>query len=125
MRNFKKNCPPNVFLKGYVPNTELHRLYHSHDIFILPSLKEPWGLVVEEALYYGLPVIVSQRVGCAQDWIEEYQVGCVFDPVDNHAMEEAILWAASHYHVLCDQIKHIDFAKRDHRQVQQYLEALA
>jgi glycosyltransferase involved in cell wall biosynthesis len=121
----QQRCPSNVFLKGYVPNTELHQIYHAHDIFILPSLKEPWGLVVEEALYYGLPVIVSQRVGCAQDWIEEYQVGSVFDPVDNHAIEEAILWSASHYHVLCDQIKQIDFSKRDHRQVQQYLEALA
>lgn len=120
----KNNCPVNVRLLGHVENQQLNTYYREHDIFVLPSLKEPWGLVVEEALYHGLPVVASVRVGCAQDWIEQYKVGALFDPIDNHAIEEALLWAASHYSILCNQIKHINFVRRDKVQVKQYLEAL-
>ena len=42
-------------------------MYAEYDILILPSLSEPWGLVVEEALYYGMPVIISDRVGCRSE----------------------------------------------------------
>lgn len=121
----QNDCPDNIRLVGYVENHQLNIYYQEHDIFVLPSLKEPWGLVVEEALYHGLPVVASSRVGCAQDWIEQYKVGTLFDPVDNHSIEEALLWAASHYSILCDQIKHIDFSKRDQVQVKQYIEALS
>lgn len=120
----QSQCPPNVHLLGHVPNAKLGACYSEHDILILPSLKEPWGLVVEEALYYGLPVIASQRVGCALDWIEHYQVGKVFDPLNNHAIEEAILWSASHYPLLVDQLKRVNFSLRDCAQVRKYLEAL-
>lgn len=120
-----KACPDNVHLVGYIENHQLSYCYQEHDIFILPSLKEPWGLVVEEALYYGLPVIASQRVGCALDWIEQYKVGTLFDPVDNDSIEKAILGAVSQYNILCDQIKKIDFSKRDYIQINQYIKALS
>ncbi len=121
----KTDCPSNVILAGYVENQALGKYYLEHDIFILPSLKEPWGLVVEEALYYGLPVIASHRVGCASDWIEDFQVGTTFDPLNNHSIEEAILWAESHYEVCLNNIRKIDFSARDKTQVNRYLEALS
>lgn len=121
----EKNCSENIRLAGYIENRQLSDCYQSHDIFILPSLKEPWGLVVEEALYYGLPIVASKHVGCALDWVEYYQVGALFDPLDNHAIEEAILWVVSHYTVLCNQIQKIDFSQRDEKQVKQYVEALS
>jgi glycosyltransferase involved in cell wall biosynthesis len=41
------------------------------DIFVLPSkLHETWGLVVNEAMNFGLPVIVSDKVGCGEDLVE-------------------------------------------------------
>lgn len=120
----QKACPDNVYLLGHIPNSELAACYQEHDIFILPSLKEPWGIVVEEALYYGLPVIASNKVGCAMDWIEQYKVGMLFDPINNHSIEEAIEWAAQHYDSLRNQIKQINFATRDSSQVKQYIEAL-
>lgn len=125
METLQKACPENVRLAGYIENNQLGDCYSAHDIFILPSLKEPWGLVIEEALYYGLPIVASKNVGCAIDWVEHYQVGALFDPLNNHAIEEAILWVASHYGVLCDQIQQIDFSQRDERQVKQYIEALS
>ena len=45
---------------------------------ILPSKFEPWGLVIEEAIYNGIPVISSNKVGCSQDLISNLKVGFVF-----------------------------------------------
>ncbi len=79
----------NMDVLGHVPKEHLHTLYQSHDVFILPSLQEPWGLVVEEALFHGLPVLVSDRVG-AKELVETYQVGRVFSPDRLTSMLEAI-----------------------------------
>ncbi|MBD2704537.1 glycosyltransferase family 4 protein [Spirosoma sp. BT702] len=50
------------------------------DILVLPSLSEPWGLVVNEAMVCGLPVIVSDRCGCVPDLVRDGQTGFIFDP---------------------------------------------
>ncbi len=50
------------------------------DVLVLPSLSEPWGLVVNEAMVCGMPVIVSDRCGCAVDLVQNGQNGYVFDP---------------------------------------------
>jgi glycosyltransferase involved in cell wall biosynthesis len=50
--------------------------------FILPSVIEPWGLVVNEAMAAGLPVLVSERCGCAQDLVQRGRNGFTFDPCD-------------------------------------------
>ena len=47
---------------------------------ILPSLSETWGLVVNEALACGTPALVSNRVGCSPDLIQEDVSGWVVDP---------------------------------------------
>jgi glycosyltransferase involved in cell wall biosynthesis len=50
------------------------------DVFILPSYSEPWGLVVNEAMSCGMPVIVSNKCGSAYDAVKEDQNGYIFDP---------------------------------------------
>ena len=50
------------------------------DVFILPSYSEPWGLVVNEAMACGMPVIVSNKCGSAFDVVKENQNGYTFDP---------------------------------------------
>jgi glycosyltransferase involved in cell wall biosynthesis len=47
---------------------EMHRLYKSHDLLVLPSLREQFGMAIVEAMEHGLPVIVSDTVGA---------IGCV------------------------------------------------
>jgi len=50
------------------------------DVLVLPSLSEPWGLVVNEGLICGLPVLVSDRCGCLPEIVIEGQTGFSFDP---------------------------------------------
>lgn len=68
----------NVKIIGYVENKQLEDYYASNDIFLLPSDSEVWGLVIEEALHFSLPVIVSDKVGCANDLVIKYSSGEVF-----------------------------------------------
>ena len=64
----KINNINNVIFLGFQNQTELPRVYAAADLFVLPSgLGETWGLVVNEAMYYGLPIIVSDLVGCGSD----------------------------------------------------------
>ncbi|MGH9175176.1 MAG: glycosyltransferase, partial [Vicinamibacterales bacterium] len=57
---------------GFQNQRQLSRFYHAADLLVLPSrASETWGLVVNEALHHGVPCVVSDRVGCATDLIEE------------------------------------------------------
>src|SRR5579872_6068251 len=113
---------PNVCFAGYVPNEALVQWYQEHDVLILPSLKEPWGLVVEEALNYGLPVLVSNRVGCAKDIVEHWQTGLVFDPLVPLSLQEAIHFMESHFDNFVQKVQCLDFHSRDKWQIQQYVQ---
>ena len=63
--------------------TELGEAYAIADCLVLPSdFAETWGLVVNEALATGLPVVVSDAVGCAPDLLREGESGYVY-PLGN------------------------------------------
>lgn len=71
-----------VQFTGFVPREELHKYYVSADLLVLPSLREVWGLVVNEALACGTPAIVSIKCGCTADVIRDGFNGERFDPQD-------------------------------------------
>ena len=59
-----------VVFAGFLNQQDLSRAYISADLFVLPSLMhETWGLVVNEAMHFSLPIIVSDHVGCAPDLV--------------------------------------------------------
>jgi 1,2-diacylglycerol 3-alpha-glucosyltransferase len=68
-----------VVFAGHKNTSELPALYAFAGCFVLPSLSEPWGLVVNEAMASGLPVIVSSRCGCADDLVEDGSNGFLVD----------------------------------------------
>ena len=67
-----------IFYYGSTNNKEIISKIRNYDLLILPSKFEPWGLVVEEAIFSGVPVLVSSKVGCSKDLVEYYEVGKVF-----------------------------------------------
>jgi glycosyltransferase involved in cell wall biosynthesis len=69
---------PNVVFAGFLNQTELPDAYAAADMFVLPSkLHETWGLVVNEAMNFGLPVVVSDKVGCATDLVRPGRNGFI------------------------------------------------
>lgn len=74
------NIAAQVRFTGLKTTAELIPYYAFATCFVLPSVREPWGLVVNEAMAAGLPVIVSSRCGCAEDLVSHRENGYVFDP---------------------------------------------
>jgi glycosyltransferase involved in cell wall biosynthesis len=71
------NPDRGVVYLGRLSGDDVLRAYLAADLVVLPSLFEPWGLVVNEAMACGLPVIASNRVGCADDLIRHGETGLV------------------------------------------------
>ncbi len=75
---------------GFQPPEKLIELYTAADLFVLPSSDETWGVVVLEALACGLPVVVSDMVGCHPDVVVSKEIGDVVPACDVQALASAI-----------------------------------
>lgn len=64
--SYERQLVPATFA-GFVNQSEIAKAYAVADVLVLPSRSETWGLVVNEAMSSGLPVVVSDQVGCAED----------------------------------------------------------
>ena len=87
------NLHAHVHLPGFRPYGELPVYYALANAFVHPSTTEQWGLVVNEAIASGLPVIVSERCGCAPELVQGN--GFTFDPTDDHELASRLLEMAS------------------------------
>lgn len=76
----------DVHFAGLRGSRELPRFYAAAGCFVLPSYREPWGLVVNEAMAAGLPVLVSSQCGSAEDLVQSGRNGFTFDPTDGSAL---------------------------------------
>ncbi len=76
----------DVHFPGLKSSRELLPFYAHAGCFVLPSTREPWGLVVNEAMAAGLPVLVSERCGCAPDLVFPGLNGWTLDPADGAQM---------------------------------------
>jgi 1,2-diacylglycerol 3-alpha-glucosyltransferase len=80
-----------VHLPGFKQYGELPAYYALAKAFIHASTTEQWGLVVNEAMASGLPVLVSNRCGCAQDLVREGVNGFTFDPCNVEELAQLML----------------------------------
>jgi len=125
LRNrLKELAKPNITFAGFVQNDKIGALYSQHDIFILPSKYEPWGLVVEEALFRGLPVIVSDKVGSGVDMVKELKTGEIFKTGDMSDLQRAVEQVSNNYNLYSSAVNSIDWSERDRSQVNAYLKLL-
>lgn len=117
LKNMAKN---NISFIGFVENEQLGAIYQNHDVFILPSTYEPWGLVVEEALYWGLPCIVSSKVGSSIDMIKNLTTGEIFEDNNKMDLHRAIKHIENNYHMYKRNVDTINWELRDKEQVETY-----
>jgi glycosyltransferase involved in cell wall biosynthesis len=116
----KARAKENIVFLGSVENKELKNVFAQNNIFILPSIIEPWGLVAEEALFFGLPVIVSKNCGVCE-LIEDGKYGLHVNPVDEQEMKETILKIDDTlYKKLLTNVNVFSFTEKDLWQVEQY-----
>jgi glycosyltransferase involved in cell wall biosynthesis len=69
---------------------EIATLFQTCTALVLPSHSEPWGLVVNEALSYGCPVVVSSACGCVPDLVREGVTGYAFEVGDTGDLVRAL-----------------------------------
>lgn len=78
---------------GFLNQDRLGEAYTAADVMALPSSYEPWGLVCNEAMNFGLPLVVSDRVGAAPDLVVSGETGFTY-PLGDHAALSRALEAA-------------------------------
>ena len=79
-----------IVFAGFQQADRLAAYYASASCLVLPSLSETWGLVVNEAMAAGLPVLVSHRCGCVPELVRQGWNGYVCDPLDVAGMARAM-----------------------------------
>jgi glycosyltransferase involved in cell wall biosynthesis len=87
IKYIKKNKIKSVKKITYVNRKKLIEIYKRADIFILPSVREPWGFVINEAMASGLPILSSNKVGSSVDLVKNNLNGYTFDPYDHDDLE--------------------------------------
>jgi len=75
---------------GFRNQTELARYFELCDVFVLPSVQEPFGLIVNEVMSAGRPVVVSDEVGCQPDLVTDTITGRVYPARDVSALRRVL-----------------------------------
>jgi glycosyltransferase involved in cell wall biosynthesis len=80
----------NVKLAGFHQRADLPRLYAAGDVFVFPTLGDPYGLVVDEAMAAGLPVISTTAAGEIRERVVDGVNGYLVPPNDPQALAVAM-----------------------------------
>lgn len=81
----------NVVFAGFKQKLDLPNYYAMSDVFVFPTLGDPYGLVVDEAMACSLPVISTSAAGEIRNRIEEGVNGYIVPPEDSTALSERML----------------------------------
>jgi 1,2-diacylglycerol 3-alpha-glucosyltransferase len=86
---------PEVHFVGWKQYHEVPAYYGLASCFVMPSTREPWGFVVNEAMACGLPVLVSRQCGCQPELCHRGINGYDFSPWDEGELTRLMLWMSS------------------------------
>ena len=103
-----------VIFTGILQPEEIKTMYARCSVFILPSTSEPWGLVVNEAMAAGMPVLVSRLCGCSSELVEDGANGYRFDPYDQGELARRMLELSR------DRQKSVRFGAHSQQLIQHY-----
>lgn len=89
-------CPEGIHRPGFLQADQLPGWYAHASAFVLASVSEPWGLVVNEAASAELPLLVSSRAGCAATLVPDSHMatGARFDPLESDDVTAKLCWMA-------------------------------
>lgn len=92
LKNYvKDNKIHNVYFLGFINQSELPDIFAISDIFVLPAINEQWGLIINEAMCAGLPIITTDVVGAAPDLVKEGINGFTYKAGDIKELSEKLL----------------------------------
>jgi glycosyltransferase involved in cell wall biosynthesis len=86
----KRISPGTVCFPGFAQREDLAAIYALAETLVLPTHSDTWGLVVNEAMACGLPIIVSRVAGCSSDLVDDGWNGYVVPALDSEKLSEAI-----------------------------------
>jgi glycosyltransferase involved in cell wall biosynthesis len=78
----------NVVFAGFKQKPELPRYYTAADVFVFPTLGDPYGLVVDEAMACALPIVSTSEAGEIRDRVEEGVNGYIVPAKDSQALAD-------------------------------------
>ena len=84
------NLDGRVVFGGFVNQSELPRVYAASDVCVLPAESEPWGLIVNEVMCAGIPVVVAAEIGCVPDLVQDGRTGLLMPAGDVPALAAAL-----------------------------------
>jgi len=89
-KQIKKQKIKEVYLLGFQPRNIVPNFYTIANALVLPSDDETWGIVVNEAMCFSLPVITSSMVGAALDLVKDGYNGFIFPAGDSKKLASCI-----------------------------------
>ena len=92
----KKYASSKVIFLGKKSGEDLVKEFHNASCFVCPSIFEPWGLVINEALSSSLPVIVTKEVGASYDLVKDRGTGFVVDNIEEFGHKMLVLFNDKH-----------------------------
>jgi glycosyltransferase involved in cell wall biosynthesis len=90
VRDAARARPGEIALLPALPAHDMPAVHAAADLHVFASLGDTWGVVVNEALACGVPVLCSRLAACADDLIEPGENGWLFDPTDTPGTVEAL-----------------------------------
>jgi glycosyltransferase involved in cell wall biosynthesis len=106
--------PGNIRFPGFIHREELVRFYTCAEALVFPTHTDTWGLVVNEAMCCGLPVILTNVAGCAADLVQDDWNGFVVRPADASQL------AAAMRHLAADSSLRPEMGARSLQRIQAY-----
>lgn len=87
-----------INMLGVLKYDDLKKIYQDIDLFLFPTLADEWGVVVNEALSSGVPVLGSKYSQAVEELIVENQNGWIFDPLDSNEFAQKLKTAIQTEH---------------------------